>query len=182
MARKWTPEEILTITRSFQPACVIFAAADLNVFSVFSGTPLDATTISQKLETDLRATTVLLDALVSLELLSKENDKYSISDEVAEMLSDNGKKSITGGIRHLANCMRRWIQLPQVVKSGKSAQRTPSIRGENQDQAAFIQAMDNFSVPIADDLIRKIKPLNFSHLLDVGVLRDMDYCIFKSSS
>ena len=168
MARKWTPEEILTITRSFQPACVIFAAADLDVFSVFNGTPMDAKTIVNKLETDLRATTVLLDALVALEFLSKENDQYSISDEVAEMLADNGNKSITGGIRHQANCMRRWIQLPQVVKTGKPAQRTPSIRGENQDQAAFIQAMDIFSVPIADDLIRKIKPLNFSHLLDVG--------------
>ncbi len=129
---------------------------------------MDVTTISNKLETDLRATTVLLDALVALELLNKQNDKYSISPEVAEMLSENGKKSIIGGIRHQANCMRRWIQLPQVVKTGKPAQRTPSIRGESEDQAAFIQAMDNFSGPIADDLIRKIKPLNFSHLLDVG--------------
>lgn len=168
MARKWTPEEILTITRSFQPACVIFAAADLDVFSVFSGTPLDASTISNKLETDLRATTVLLDALAALELLNKQNDKYSISPETAEMLTGNGQKSIIGGIRHLANCMRRWIQLPQVVKSGKPAQHIPSIRGANEDEAAFIQAMDNFSVPIADNLIRKIQPLNFSRLLDVG--------------
>jgi predicted O-methyltransferase YrrM len=70
--------------------------------------------------------------------------------------------------QHQANCLRRWSQLAQVVKTGKAAERTPSIRGEEADYASFITAMDNVSGPIADRVVFEIQPLEFHHLLDVG--------------
>jgi cyclopropane fatty-acyl-phospholipid synthase-like methyltransferase len=65
-----------------------------------------------------------------------------------------------------------YVALCRVIrigsKSGKSAQRHPSIRGQAADEAAFIGAMDNVSGPIAEKIVKEIAHLRFRHLLDVG--------------
>jgi len=71
-------------------------------------------------------------------------------------------------VRHLANCLGRWAQLARITQTGKPAERVPGIRGEAADQAAFIGAMHNFSAPVADEVVGRLKPLGFSHLLDIG--------------
>ena len=71
-------------------------------------------------------------------------------------------------IRHMSNCLRRWAMLAKVTKTGIPAERTPSVRGEAADQAAFIGAMHNLSGPIAAEVVDKLQPLKFSHLLDIG--------------
>ena len=50
----------------------------------------------------------------------------------------------------------------------RPAKRRASIRGAEADRAAFIQAMDNASGPIAASLVKQLGPLNFKRLLDVG--------------
>jgi len=173
MTKQWTAEEVLNTVRAFQPACIITAAADLDVFTALKNAPLTASSLSVKLKTDPRATTILLDALTALRLLIKKGDFYSVHAKVAEILTEAGPKSILPAVRHLANCHRRWMQLAQVVKYGRPAERKASIRGEAADIASFIGAMDNFSGPIAEEIVRKrlilkSKPLTFTHLLDIG--------------
>jgi precorrin-6B methylase 2 len=55
-----------------------------------------------------------------------------------------------------------------VTQTGKRADCGPSIRGEAADQADFIGAMHNISGPIAAEVIAKLRPLKFDHLLDIG--------------
>jgi SAM-dependent methyltransferase len=64
--------------------------------------------------------------------------------------------------------MRRWVQLARVVKTGRPAERTPSIRGEEGDAEAFIGAMDNVSAPVADAVVGDLEDLRYRHVLDVG--------------
>jgi hypothetical protein len=71
-------------------------------------------------------------------------------------------------LQHQANCLRNWAQLASVVKSGCPAHKIPSVLGEDGDQAAFIGAMHNISLPVADSVVHAIKPLEFQQLLDVG--------------
>jgi hypothetical protein len=173
MTKRWTAEEVLNTVRAFQPACIITAAADLDVFTALKNKPLTARSLSDTLKTDPRATTVLLDALTALGLLIKKGNFCSVPTELAEILTEAGPKSILPAVRHLANCHRRWIQLAQVVKYGRPAERKASIRGEAADIASFIGAMENFSGPIAEEIVSKrlslkLQPLSFTHLLDIG--------------
>jgi hypothetical protein len=73
---------VLHIARSFQPACVLAVAVDLDVFNALHGRPIIAETLAANLNINLRATTILLDALTSMELLTKYKDVYSIPDEI----------------------------------------------------------------------------------------------------
>jgi predicted O-methyltransferase YrrM len=80
--------------------------------------------------------------------------------------------------QHQANCLRKWAQLAHVVKAGRPAQRTPSVRGEAGDAAAFIGAMHHLSAPTADRVIRALHPLRFGHLLDIGGAAGTWTCAF----
>ena len=168
MTKKWAAEEVFAVARGFHPACVLLAAADLNVFTILKTEPMSARAVADKLEADTRAISILLDALAAMALLTKQNNEYSLSSEVAHLLTEDSSRSILPAIRHQANCLRRWIQLPQVIRNGQPAEHILNIHSETEDTAAFIGAMDNFSTPVAADVISKLEPFNFRHLLDVG--------------
>ncbi|MHC4568943.1 MAG: methyltransferase [Planctomycetota bacterium] len=168
MSKQWSAEEVLQVGWSFQRACVLTAAADLDVFSALDGGPMTADALARELETDVRATTILLDALAALEFVTKRGDQYSIADDLADLLSEKSEKNVLPMLRHLANCLARWSRLAGVTKSGKPAERIASIRGEAADQEAFIGAMHNISAPMAAEVVDRLKPLKFTHLLDIG--------------
>ena len=62
-------QQILDMMNGFRPACVIGAAAELDVWTALGGQSLLAEQLAKKLHTDLRATTILLDAVAALGLL-----------------------------------------------------------------------------------------------------------------
>jgi predicted O-methyltransferase YrrM len=168
MTKKWILEDLMTIVRSYQPACVIFAAADLDVFTLLSAKATTAKTLAAKMRTNAGATACLLNALAAMKLLGKQGDEYRVPAAVAELLTENGKRSVLPMVLHQANCLRRWVQLAEVTKSGKPAKRSPSIRGKAADEAAFIGAMDNVSGPITAQVVSNLKCLKFHNLLDIG--------------
>lgn len=147
---------------------MLTAAADLDLFSGLAGKPLTVRQLAQKLDCDLRGLGILLDALVALKLLRKQQDRYSLPAELKPLLAGRGPKSVLGMTQHQGHCLRNWAQLAQVVKSGQPAKPVPSVRGEAGDRQSFIEAMHNVSESIAGKVIRAVQPLRFSHLLDVG--------------
>ena len=168
MPRKWTEEEILDMAREYQKATLLFAAADLDIFTTLNKKPMTAETLCAKLAIDYRAASILLDALVAMQLLTKQNTEYSITPTAADLLCETKPQTVLPMVRHQANCLRRWVQLPQIIKSGKPAEPSPSIRGQTADTAAFIGAMENVSRPVAAQIVEKLQPLSFHHLLDIG--------------
>lgn len=168
MAKSWTAAELMEAVRAFQPACVIAAAADLDVFTALDGQPMTALMLAARVGGHPRSTTILLDALAALELLDKERDVYVVPRAVARLLSDKSPDNVLPGVRHQANCLRRWVQLAQVVQEGKPATRTSSVRGPQADCEAFIGAMNTFNVAIAPEVVAKVGPLGARRLLDIG--------------
>ena len=171
MKKKPTKDAVLELVRGFQPSCVVIAAAELDVFTLLHGRPMAAARLAQRVKGDLRAVTVLLDALAAIGLLVKTagaEPLYSVPAAVAEVLADNGPQSVLGMVRHLGNCLRGWGQLAGVVLRGKPAARRPSVLGAGGDLASFIRAMHEISEPLAAPLVAGLGPLTFTHLLDLG--------------
>ena len=168
MAKGWTAQEVLDIARSFQPACMLTAGAVLDVFTPLHTKPMTANALACELGTDLRATTILLDALVGLQFLSKQGEEYSVPEDVAGLLTEQSADNILPMVRHLANCLRRWAELPKVTQTGKCAETAPSVRGVDADREDFIGAMNTISRPVAAGVIDKIQPSKFRHMLDIG--------------
>jgi len=168
MSKRRTGQEILDLARLYQPACVLTAAAALDVFTPLHAKPMTAGVLAGELGTDTRATTILLDVLVALEFLSKQGEQYSVPEDMAELLTEQSDQNVLPMLRHMANAVRRWAELPMIVQTGKCPQIAPSVRGAEADMEAFIGGMDNISRPVADGVMEKIEPFKFRHMLDVG--------------
>jgi len=168
MSKHWNSEEILNLAKSYQSVCVLAAAADLDLFSILAQHETTAPSLATTLSTDPRATTVLLDALTAMELLEKRGNAYRVPPAITDLLTNTSSCTVLSMVQHQANCLRRWVQLPQVIQSGNPAERHPSLRGEAADQGAFINAMHAFSEPVADSVVAETGPWSFNHLLDLG--------------
>ncbi len=171
MKKKLNKEAVLDMVRGFQPSCVVIAAAELDVFTILHARPMTAARLALRVKGDLRAVTVLLDALAALGLLDKSagaGPVYRVPQTVADVLAGTGSQCMLGMVRHLGNCLRSWSQLAGVALSGKPANRRPSVLGSGEDLASFIRAMHEISEPMAMPLVTGLGPLKFKHLLDLG--------------
>ncbi|MBI5725966.1 MAG: methyltransferase domain-containing protein [Planctomycetes bacterium] len=168
MARDWTAKDVLEIARAFQPACALAAGAELGVFDALAGAALTAHDLAAKVGGNPRATAMLADALTAMGLLTKRGDHYAAASGAGELLTERSSRSVLAMVRHLANCLRSWAQLAGVVRSGRRAERPPSVRGEQGDLEAFIEAMNDVSRSLAPGLVKALGPLRLGHLLDVG--------------
>jgi len=166
--RAWTADELLNLGKSYQAAAVYAAAAELNLFEALVGERPTANEVARKLRCDPRGIVILLDALVALRVVAKRVERYSLPAGASVFLTSCGSESILAMAQHQANCLRNWAQLASVVKTGRPAERMPSVRGIAGDAAAFIGAMHNISAPDAGYVIRALRPLRFTHLLDIG--------------
>lgn len=168
MPKEWNADDLLNLARDYQPACVLAAAAELGLFERLGNAGTTAEAVAEHVGADIRATTMILDALAALAIIEKRRERYHLSQPTARLLTAESRETILPMLQHQANCMRRWTQLAAVVKTGRHPERRPSIRGEEGDQASFIQAMTVVSEPIASQLVEELRLPSFRHLLDVG--------------
>src|SRR5208283_4589339 len=166
--KSWTPGELNALIRSYQDAAVLAAAAELDLFSRFTGGPSTARALAKRMACDLRGLTILLDALAALRLLVKKDGRYSPGPGVTEVFTLRGAHTGLAMAQHQANCLRRWGHLAGVVKTGRPAKRIPSVRGAAGDQESFIGAMENTSAPVAEVVVQRVRPVEFRQLLDIG--------------
>ena len=168
MSKTWTRNDILELSRGYQAACVLAAAADLDLYRHLGNEALPASALATRVGGDLRATAILLDALAGLGLLDKHGDRYAAPAALHGLLGHGGAGSILAMCQHQANCLRRWADLATAVKTGAPPERHASIRGEQADLEAFIMAMNDLAAATAQPLVARLAPHTFHHLLDVG--------------
>ncbi|MDD2460905.1 MAG: methyltransferase [Kiritimatiellia bacterium] len=169
--KKLGRDSVLELVRGFQPSCVVIAGAELDVFTILHDRPMAAAMLARRVKGDVRAVTVLLDALAAIGFLDKSTGAkplYSVPPAAAEVLAGTGKQCMLGMVRHLGNCLRGWGHLAGTVLSGKPAKCRPSVLGAGGDLASFIRAMHEISEPMAMPLVAGLGKLKFTHVLDLG--------------
>jgi hypothetical protein len=161
-------EQILEMMRAYQVPCLLAAAADLDLLEKLAFAPSNAAEVAASVGCDLRAVTILLDALAAIGMIVKQDEQYSISPTLKPFLFEESSQNVMAMLRHQANCLRRWSRLPWTVHSGKPVYLGPSIRGEDADNESFIKAMHVVSRDIADGLVQEIHPGHVRLVLDLG--------------
>jgi SAM-dependent methyltransferase len=163
-----TGQQILDLMGAFRPACLIGAAAELDIWGQLGARKLAAQAIAELLHTDPRATAMLLDALTALGLLEKNQACYSVPGEILPLLTPDSPRTVLPMLLHQMNVLRCWSRLAWVVKSGAPAERQAGFRGPEADRAAFIAGMHSISSMFAAEVVAQLGPPQFQHLLDVG--------------
>ena len=163
---------------AFHESCVLIAMAqlDLGTQILERGGSVTAAGLASALKLDLRALTVLLDALAGLGYFTKSADaRYSVAEPFVELLDSRHPATFVPMLRHSGNCLQNWTQLAWVVTHGTPAQKVPSILGKEADDVAFILAMNAVAHSLADPMVENLKQhgvLDFAkeniRFLDIG--------------
>lgn len=159
--------ELLSLTGGYRPAVILMTAVQLGIFDVLSDQNIFARELAQIMKTDMRALIILLNALVSIGFLEKEGERYKNSQKSKEMLVKGCDNYLGDIIKHDFHLTKRWIQLPEVVRTGKPVSRDQNAWSSGQ-QRDFIMAMENLGKNSARQLLEILDFSTVRRFLDVG--------------
>ncbi len=156
---EWSQETLLGMGRAFMESRVLLTGAELDLFTLAAAKPLSAEQMAGRIGADLRALTIVLDALAAMGLLIKENDTYQTEPSAARMLSADSPASILPMIRHSSDLWDRWGQLTH---------RVAGPREKEKSMRAFIGAMHVVGHTLAPRIVSLVGISDARRLLDVG--------------
>lgn len=114
-----TPDRIMQLAHGFWPAAIVSSAASYDFFTHIARGHDTAATVAAAAGTDPRATRMVLDSLVALELLTKRNGRYALAPDADAYLVRERPASIvemTAG--HPALLWDDWGRLREALKTG----------------------------------------------------------------
>ena len=104
---------------------------------------------------DPRAVGVVLEALTAegiVERVAVDGDaRYRLSALGRAHLLDEGPDLERSGLLHLANRVKGWLDLPEVIRTGKSLPRDPARR----DVRSFVSAMGEREPEMLDEIVER---------------------------
>jgi (2Fe-2S) ferredoxin/2-polyprenyl-3-methyl-5-hydroxy-6-metoxy-1,4-benzoquinol methylase len=161
------PDDFHQAVRGFQPSRVLLTAIEMDVFTaVGDGGKCDD--VAASLGTDHRATEMLLDALVALEVLRKQDGTYSNTPMSERYLVAGAPDDARAALMHTAHLWRRWSTLTECVRKGTSVTyRDMAQRGDDWT-TAFIAAMHRNAAARAPHVVRVAGLEGARRMLDVG--------------
>lgn len=129
---------------------IIAAAVKHGVFDALDESPRTVGQLARETGTSERGLTALLNALVGVELLTRKGTRYSLVPESEDFLV-SGKPGSLGGMFHHLTCdlMPKWLQLDEVVRTGKPAMAVNSESDGSKFFAGFVKSIFPMSYPAA---------------------------------
>ena len=158
------PDDLNEMIRAFMPSRAVLTALELNIFSAVGG-GATAAEVAQKIHADSRATEMLLNALVSLNLLEKKEETFLNSPASGRFFSEGSRDNARGGLMHTAHLWERWSTLTECVRAGTS------VGARNREEnwvGAFIAAMDRNAKERAPLVLKAVGATGIGRMLDLG--------------
>jgi len=161
------PDDIMQTIRGFQESRVLLSAVELDAFTAV-GSGARAAEAAARMGTDPRATEMLLNALVAMELLAKRDGAYHNVPAGQRFLVASSPDYARPAIMHSVNLWRRWSTLTDCVRAGTSVSyEEMHARGEDWTET-FIAAMDRNAAERAPQVVRAVGVEGVRRMLDVG--------------
>jgi len=160
--------DIITDVRGFMKSRVILSAAALDFFTKLDGNYISAEELADMLGLNRRATTRILDCLITFNLLEKKNGRYRTTEEGAP-LSAKHPRSILPAVNHMNTIWDNWSRLTEAVEKGVNPHLKPVVDTWSQeDRKAFIGAMHVAATGLSEIIADAYDVSRFKRLLDVG--------------
>jgi SAM-dependent methyltransferase len=158
------PDDLNETIRGFMPSRAILTALELDIFTaVRSGA--SAQQVAQKIHADSRSTEMLLNVLVSLNLLEKHDDIFHNTPLSARFFSEGSPDNACPALLHTVNLWDRWSTLTDAVRAGTSV---ATRSRDSQSTVAFISAMDRNAKERASAVVKAIGAPGVERMLDLG--------------
>jgi SAM-dependent methyltransferase len=150
-----------------QELLILGAAVDTGILNSLKENLFTHQEMATKLGLDTRAVWTVVEAMSALGYVRHEGDKVTLSEKAKHMFYDAESTEYMGfAFMHRYHLVQKWIQLPEIIKTGKPYQ---GIQDSKHTQY-FIEAMSynaqQSAQPIAQFLFKEYK-LGMT-LIDIG--------------
>ena len=162
--------QLMNLAAGHVEARIVQTAVELRIFDVLDNEPLGAEAVAAKLGLNAAATELLLNALVALNVLEKQDQAFSLAPIARQFLLQNSAQYLGAMIRFESSLWHCWEQLPQAIRSGKAARPADMYQMDPTETEIFIQAMDSLvkARGDADALANALDWREVEEMLDVG--------------
>ncbi len=145
-----SPERINGFAFAFASPLMLEAAVELGVFDLLDKGPAALPELVAKTQASPRGLRMLLDGLVGLDLLRKDQGRYALTAESNAFLV-SGKPGYQGEIfRHVSNrLMKHWLELPHAVRTGQPAASVNREEFGGEFFRQFVEALFPRNYPAA---------------------------------
>jgi hypothetical protein len=170
------PERILQLGLAFWGSKTLLSAVELGLFSELADGALSADELGERLGLHPRARRDFFDALVALEMLARDGERYANTVE-ADLFLDRGKPSYLGGMLEMANARLYpfWGGLTEALRTGQPQNETrtggdffAALYEEPERLRQFLHAMTGLSMGASVEIARRFPFADYESVVDVG--------------
>ncbi|MBM9536562.1 SAM-dependent methyltransferase [Desulfobulbus alkaliphilus] len=163
-----TVPELLKVASGCWKPCTLHAGVKLDVFSHLAQRPMTAADLARLLEVDARGLDMLLHALAAMDLLRKEEDRFSATKFSAEHLARQSPHYLGHIIMHHHFLVDGWSRLDEAVQHGKPVRKRSSHDVDSLERESFLMGMFNLANRIAPQVAAAINLGGRRRLLDLA--------------
>jgi len=167
-----TPERIMQFAWGYAPCLAIEAAVRQRVFDILDKNPRTLEQLAAETGASARGLKAILNLLVSLQLLAREGEAYALTAESAAFLVSSKPAYHGTFFAHVSDdLLPRWLQLTEVVRTGKPSKQVNMETEGSEFFAQFVESLFPFSFTAASNLADHLeipkasKPVS---VLDIG--------------
>lgn len=161
------PTKIWELMYAYKSSEALFAANELEVFTLLDKKSLEGEDIADELKTVPEATIVLLDFLVTIGLLNKEDGRYS-NTPIAESFLVRGSSAYLGNLIEFERDLDTKITTTNLLKGLKGEVEELQAGIEPGLSEIYMKAMDSIAGYASMFLARLAKLEGKKKLLDLG--------------
>lgn len=162
-----TPGHIMELSGGYWKTCTLHAAVKLDVFTIIGGNQITGETVARKAESDTRATVMLLNALVAMNLLKKSDKRFTNTEISRNFLSKDSPKYLGHIIQHHHQLMGSWARLDEGIRTGGPIRERTS-KTDDTWRENFLMGMFNIAMMQAPKIVTEVDLSERKHLLDLG--------------
>jgi ubiquinone/menaquinone biosynthesis C-methylase UbiE len=134
------PEVLLQMSFSFAPSSILSAGVELGIFSHIAAGNRSVEDIARAAGASERGTEMLLDALVSLQLLGKKGEQYELTPLSAEFLVRD-RPNYLGEMMKTVRSFDTWNHLAEIVKTGRPLQQVEAKEAAESFFPALVRGL-----------------------------------------
>lgn len=168
---KWNKNKSLAyiqdLSVAYQKSRTLLTAMHFDIFTIIGNREFTAEEVADQLDMSKRGIERLLNALTALNLLNKNEFKFSNTDSSKAFLVQ-GSPDYLGNMEHLSSLWDNWGELNKAVETGEPVNFHHIEEKDEEWIEAYISSNHWKACVESNDIIRKLNLKNVNKILDLG--------------
>ncbi|MCE5305019.1 MAG: methyltransferase [Chloroherpetonaceae bacterium] len=156
-----------TIAESFQKSRILFTSLELDIFSKIGTESKSIQQIASELKVNEKALARLLNALVNIGFLEKNEELYNNKVDTLLYLSHDSPNYL-GNLVHIASLWDAWSELTFAIKEGKPKHYKNLWEKDEKWLESYILATYHDAKQFSNQIVQSIPLKNCYKMLDLG--------------